>query len=969
MAVATRIDRIYAPAPFVQAVDIVSVGALSDHKAATCSLSFGTPVAPSYWKLNVSLLQNPLFVARIEDVLQLWRNDLHLFPDPSRHWDSLKSRIRTVSRHFAQFAAHLSRIRVRKAEDAVVVAKAAFAAHPSPETSSRLDLEEERLDEIHKQRLQGSLLRSRSRWLLEGERPSRFFLNLEKARLADTTISTLQTPTGTTVSSPSDLTRTAANFYQQLFRPEDDPDRHALAAILAHLPHLDPEDFTTLDGDLTLAELTAAANRCPSGKCPGPDGLPIEFYQTFWDILGPHLLNVVRWCLHNHAPLPATMRGSAFRLLFKKGDRADLGNWRPIALMPSDAKIVSTVLLHRLERVVPKIIHSDQAGFIRGRSIADHIHSAQATLDFNAAHGFKGAALLLDQAKAYDRVHWAFRDAVLTKIGFPASWMSVLHLLHRDIHGQVIVNNLLSPRFKILRGTRQGDPLSPLLFNLCDEAFACSLRASPLRGLLAPGRPLRLLQYADDKLVGLRDERDIVTLHRVLDLYELASGAKINQAKSELIPLPASAGDNCWTFLGARIIPPGSTTRYLGVQIGINPDPAAVWQPQVDLVRSTLSAWRPRRLTFQGRITVLKFLALSRIWHVAAVIPCPDNIQMALQRLSFEFLWREKFGLVRRDIACAPLHLGGLNMIDVPAQLSAYGVRNLLRLVHFARGNLDDAPLWVSVYVHRLQETPGIHNVFNGSEALLTATPSTRTTRAILGHLPTIARSVLAVQRLRPPPQPPPVPSVKELASRLSAINQDLPDLRDKWQARLGVVQPPRAIIVFRGLWHQSRPHHVRDLLYKIAHSALPTGDRLRHFSDADPNCLACPGSLETPQHLFYSCRIAQTAWADASDIFEAVHNERIVLTRANVLLGTKPSIDRPADDNFWYALHSSFISAIWACRCKARSQNMVNLYSYPAIVCLAVFKLSSLLRIRKLFSADFCQSVLSILDHYPSLF
>ena len=64
-------------------------------------------------------------------------------------------------------------------------------------------------------------------------------------------------------------------------------------------------------------------------KVPGPNGLTVEFYTCFWDVLGPKLVEVANTCFEEEE-LTDSMKSSVTRVLFKKGDRKDLKNWRPI---------------------------------------------------------------------------------------------------------------------------------------------------------------------------------------------------------------------------------------------------------------------------------------------------------------------------------------------------------------------------------------------------------------------------------------------------------------------------------------------------------------------------------------------------------------------------------------------------------------------------------------------------------------
>ena len=92
---------------------------------------------------------------------------------------------------------------------------------------------------------------------------------------------------------------------------------------------------------MTLDECAAALKSMPRNKSPGLDGLMAEFYRHFWDLLCDDLLAVYN-SVFSSGRLSAVQRCGVVRLLYKKGDKEDLRNWRPTSLLNVDYKILST---------------------------------------------------------------------------------------------------------------------------------------------------------------------------------------------------------------------------------------------------------------------------------------------------------------------------------------------------------------------------------------------------------------------------------------------------------------------------------------------------------------------------------------------------------------------------------------------------------------------------------------------------
>ena len=114
-------------------------------------------------------------------------------------------------------------------------------------------------------------------------------------------------------------------------------------------------------------ECLAALKSMSKGKTPGSDGLPAEFYLTFWDILKEDFVEIVNNCFVEGI-MPESLRSALITLLFKKDDPQLLKNWRPISLLNVDYKILTKVLVNGIKPLMSAVIHMDQCCAVPGRS-------------------------------------------------------------------------------------------------------------------------------------------------------------------------------------------------------------------------------------------------------------------------------------------------------------------------------------------------------------------------------------------------------------------------------------------------------------------------------------------------------------------------------------------------------------------------------------------------------------------------
>ncbi|CAM2106049.1 unnamed protein product [Caretta caretta] len=119
-----------------------------------------------------------------------------------------------------------------------------------------------------------------------------------------------------------------------------------------------------------------------TNKSPGMDGLTVELYHAFWDILGSDLATVWAESLQGGV-LPLSCRRVVFALLPKKGDLHDLRNWRPISLLSTDYKIVVKAISLQLGSMMADVIHPDQTYTEKAFDRVDHGYLLGLDLDLS----------------------------------------------------------------------------------------------------------------------------------------------------------------------------------------------------------------------------------------------------------------------------------------------------------------------------------------------------------------------------------------------------------------------------------------------------------------------------------------------------------------------------------------------------------------------------------------------------------
>ena len=244
--------------------------------------------------------------------------------------------------------------------------------------------------------------------------------------------------------------------------------------------------------------------------------------------------------------LTTSQRQAVISLINKPGkDRMYIENWRPISLLNIDYKIMSKCLAERLKKVIEKLVSKSQYGFIGGRNINDAVRTILDIADESNLNNKQGMLLALDFQKAFDSLSWDYLFRILKLNNFGDSFTKWIKLCYTDISSSVMNFGFSSTYFEIHRGVRQGDSLSPQLFLLALELLIINIKDNKdIKGMAFGEEEIKVVAFADDTTVFMRDMTDAKTLLKILCSFEKVSGLKINREKSEGFWLGANKNSN-----------------------------------------------------------------------------------------------------------------------------------------------------------------------------------------------------------------------------------------------------------------------------------------------------------------------------------------------------------------------------------------------------------------------------------------
>ena len=512
-------------------------------------------------------------------------------------------------------------------------------------------------------------IRSRCKLIDEYEKPSKYFLNLEKAVQKVKHIRCLVVGEKR-ISNPAEILNTQALFYTKLYSANDNISLESLDYD-KYLNNINPPVISNdhrdqCDQMIQTEEISKAVQDLPNNKSPGPDGIPIEFYKKFWCSISDILFDSFKNSFETGQLSPSQKRGVITLVPKKDKDLTDLKSWRPLSLLNTDYKILAKLLANRLRPVLSDIINPDQIGYMKNRFCGENTRLIADVIDFCNLTSKPGIVLLADFEKAFDTINWHFLDKALQLFGFGKVFCKWIDILYKDIESCVTNNGYQSTFFKLFRGIRQGCPISALLFLIPAELIASIIRnSSDVHGFLVNGKCIKLCQLADDMTLFLTDTISVKNSLQLFEEFYRNAGLKLNKNKTEVIIIYNDGSLTRDESLGIKWV--NKPIKTLGAWFSLNQEEMIKLNvnDKVEKIKVILNSWSKRNLTLKGKVTVVKSLVLPHFLHLASVATLSRNLLSNLDKLIFDFVWNKKQHLVSKNTLIKPVELGGMKMISI----------------------------------------------------------------------------------------------------------------------------------------------------------------------------------------------------------------------------------------------------------------------------------------------------------------
>ncbi|KAI0492159.1 hypothetical protein KFK09_026425 [Dendrobium nobile] len=454
--------------------------------------------------------------------------------------------------------------------------------------------------------------RAKANWIKDGDANTKFFHSFASSRRNAKRISQVKDYNGMLTEDPTEIEEVFKRFLQGKWKYRNCsfsgwPEPWVL---------LEDSDKDLMNTELDEAEIKSFICNLESNKAPGIDGITHSFFKKFWEIIQKDVVKAVKQFFVTGL-MNKDWKDTLVVLIPKSPNPCTPSAYRPISLCNSIYKIVAKILLNRMLKVLPRIISEEQAAFVKGRSIYDHLLLAQEVFNkmrfSRACDGF--VAIKVDMEQAYDSMCWPTLEKMMLEMGFPIRFV------------QLILECITSPR----------DALYLHFFlSYVPNYFPMPLKAG----------------------------------------IQMWTGQNINYNKSSLVcgtSVDRRRRVQISRLMGIKLV---NEDEYLGIKLVLRLLRKDDFQVLLDKATKRINAWGNKFISLAGRLVLIKIVALPLPVFVMSHSLIPLKTLMEFEKICRDFIWNKSdgtrgFHYVAWEQLCKPKHFGGWNVHSVMSRRNA----------------------------------------------------------------------------------------------------------------------------------------------------------------------------------------------------------------------------------------------------------------------------------------------------------
>ena len=509
--------------------------------------------------------------------------------------------------------------------------------------------------------------------------------------------------------------------------------------------------------------------------------------------------------------------------------------------------------------------------------------------------GDKACILSIDQQKAFDRVSHEWMFKVLKQCNVGDYFLKWVKILNTGASSKILLNKVLTTKYELLRGVRQGDVLSPIIYILSLEPLLEKIRQdTSITGLHIPNKGFqKLLAFADDTNFFVNNNISINKIISIFTHFGKASGSLININKTKLMAIGEGLDFNADILIDIV-----QEMKLLGIFYinAINQTHERNWNHLITHIESKINKIYYKQASIFGRAILVNTFIEPKLIYPAMTIDPPENIIKSFKKLVRAFIFKGTLPCIRHNTIVQLKEDGGINLHDIESKIKSFRLKFLYKVLE----NPDSYPLAVYFLSNTLHDLvdQNLNEAYNG--CLPHFYESIKNNYTDLDTIFHNSNSALVYYNI--------------IQSKKQPLNDQVKRATNETDLT----------IIFEAL-HKNKytTPTQKQILYRILFGITPTSEGLAKRHKRVFFCKFCSREQETESHIFYSCQSLETIKLNLIRLLRQPHNTFIDLYNS-VFLDILPD-DGNKD---LYFIKQAFLAiyreSVWLARNQATHKNYI---------------------------------------------
>ena len=481
------------------------------------------------------------------------------------------------------------------------------------------------------------------------------------------------TKSGEAVTDEDEIVDKFADFFEECYQKNQTPNEKISQLYLNNFFQKNEKKLQKFelsesfknndDNPISEFEVEKAIMKLNSRSAPGSDGLTSDLYKTQKEFFVPLLTKLFN-DIYETSYVPPSFEQAIIKVIPKKPNVYDIGNFRAISLINTDQKILSHIIAFRLKKVFDILIGAHQTAHLTNRNINTSLMKLQT---FASEMSKREGIVALDFNKAFDKVDRKYMMHLIHRLPIDSQTKNIIEKMYENTSAIVNVGGVFSTPFKTETGVRQGCPTSALVFNLAIEPLLQRIQRSKL---IKSSQKTKSVAFADDISIcmNLHSIRNLMTS---LNNFAKISGLTVNINKSKVLTQGKTYQQEKWELEKV------SKAKILGITVNIGGKIDIETKNDLTNTARKASLYVGPTVSLHARAKNIETFIFPKLIYILRHYTGIKTLLRKLNGQMINQLWLEKKHNVNQEIVNTPIKNGGIGLKNLEKCILTAKIMNL----------------------------------------------------------------------------------------------------------------------------------------------------------------------------------------------------------------------------------------------------------------------------------------------------